>query len=364
MHFIVTGHTGFKGTWLLETLKLFGHTFSGISLDVPRGGLYNELNLAEFCVDDLRLNLGDSSHVGELSKRLDGDVLIHFAAQPLVSVGYSNPDDTFSANVFGTINALTLAERLPSLQAVLVITTDKVYRWSGQNRAYLEDDPLGPLDPYGSSKAMADLYAQSWFARNKRILGGIVRAGNVIGIGDPNSNRLLPSIQDAVRHPSRELRLRKPEAVRPWQHVIECIDAYLQLLDACIAGKAKSGEVWNIGPSGTDDLSVKEIVETVERNLGYEFQKSTEQYLADEELSILRLDSRKFRQTLGWRGSLRTEDAIRMTILSADAFGPEAAISTMRKQIEEYNFSNLASLRLETQQKGHQNGNPSELSAT
>lgn len=337
MHFIVTGHTGFKGSWLLASLQHLGHSFTGIALDPAEDSLYDSLSLSELCAQDIRVDVSDRAALEDAMRGVSGDVLVHMAAQPLVSVGYSSPQLTYDTNLLGTINVLELAEKIPGLRSVIVVTTDKVYRWDNLRRAYLEGDCLGPLDPYGNSKALADLYAQAWFTRNEGFGGAVVRAGNVIGLGDRNLDRLIPSLQNAIDDSSHELELRMPHSVRPWQHVLDCIGAYLRLADATLARKVPSGKAWNIGPKNDSFLRVSEIVSMVEKLYEVEFKLSIRHGNKDTELDELRIDSKDFRSAMNWSEKISSTDAVRLSLLGPTDSGDSKLLATeVRRQIGQY----------------------------
>jgi CDP-glucose 4,6-dehydratase len=222
MHYLLTGHTGFKGTWLSLLLSSAGHEVSGISLNPVEGSLFSRVRPRDLLNADVRLDIRDAAAVHEQIARIAPDVVIHLAAQPLVRESYRDPRGTFDTNVWGTINVLEATRRTESVQATLIVTTDKVYRNDGRSTGYVESDPLGGHDPYSASKAMADLATQSWRASYPGTPIAIARAGNVIGGGDVSPDRLMPDLIAAFAT-GTPARIRNPRAIRPWQHVLDCL---------------------------------------------------------------------------------------------------------------------------------------------
>jgi CDP-glucose 4,6-dehydratase len=233
MHFLITGHTGFKGAWLSLLLRERGHNVSGISLEPENNTLYKSASIGKFFEHDIRCDIRDLDRLQRNFNSISPDVVIHLAAQALVRESYKDPIRTFETNVHGTINVLKASQNLPKLKAQLIVTTDKVYKNMDKLNAYIESDPLGGQDPYSASKAMADIATQSWLSSFVNAPTGIARAGNVIGGGDISTDRLIP---DLIKSYTSGLtpRLRAPKAVRPWQHVLDCLNGYLSLVDAII----------------------------------------------------------------------------------------------------------------------------------
>lgn len=237
------------------------------------------------------------------------DVLIHLAAQSLVTKSYLDPLETFSTNVDGTRNVLLAARQIKSLAATLIVTTDKVYRNSKSSDGYIESDPLGGHDPYSSSKAMADLMTQSFIYLNPQSPIGIARAGNVIGGGDIGEQRLIPDIIRAIENKSI-LELRYPKAVRPWQHVLDCLNGYLQMISSLLA--SGNSNIWNVGPDAKDFNNVETVVrlflEKINENI--DIQSVEAQFV---ETSVLKLNSDKLRIESNWKNKLTFEDSVEWT---------------------------------------------------
>ena len=194
MHYLITGHTGFKGAWLSLLLSERGHTVSGISLNPEENALFSRVNAAEYLENDIRCDIREPKKLESYFKDVNPDVVIHLAAQALVRESYKNPIDTFETNVIGTINVLKASHQISDLKAQLIITTDKVYKNISKTAGYLETDALGGQDPYSASKAMADIAAQSWISSFKNPPTAVARAGNVIGGGDVCADGVIPAL--------------------------------------------------------------------------------------------------------------------------------------------------------------------------
>jgi CDP-glucose 4,6-dehydratase len=244
-------------------------------------------------------------------KDINPDVVVHLAAQALVRESYKNPIDTFETNVIGTINVIKASQEISDLKAQLIITTDKVYKNMSKTTGYLETDPLGGQDPYSASKAMADIAAQSWISSFENPPTAIARAGNVIGGGDVCADRLIP---DLITSYSARLipKLRAPNSVRPWQHVLDCLNGYLMLVDAVIQNNGDGA--WNFGPAEKQSKTVADVANIAGAMWGVE--KSWENDLASHphEASLLALNSEKARTQLGWSDRLSFEESVEWTI--------------------------------------------------
>jgi len=314
MHYLITGHTGFKGSWLSLMLQMQGHTVSGISLDPLDKSLFNQADLAEIFENDFRLDIRNTKELTQATEKIEPEVIIHLAAQPLVRESYKDPIGTFETNVIGTLNVLEATKRLSNLKATLIITTDKVYKNHNHLRGYEETDELGGDDPYSASKAAADIATQSWVKSFATSPVAIARAGNVIGGGDWAADRIIPDLVNA--YSSNQLpTLRYPDAIRPWQHVLDCLNGYQKLINKMLTDEI-SGE-WNFGPSLHEKHSVVELVETFAKSWGILGEGQVwklEQNVHPYEAGHLLLDSSKAREKVGWIDKLNFENAIRMTV--------------------------------------------------
>ncbi len=311
MHFLITGHTGFKGAWLSLILRQRGHLVSGISLKPEVGSLFERAEIGKFLENDIRCDIRESVKLSGHFKEANPDVVIHLAAQALVRESYKNPMNTFETNVIGTINVLKASQQISDLKAQLIITTDKVYKNMNKTPGYLETDALGGQDPYSASKAMADIAAQSWISSFKNPLTAIARAGNVIGGGDVCADRLIP---DLVHSYSSGLtpRLRAPNSVRPWQHVLDCLNGYLMLVDAVIQNNADGA--WNFGPDERQYKTVADVANIAGAMWGVEKSWDNDLGSHPHEASMLMLNSSKARTELGWSDKLSFEESVEWTI--------------------------------------------------
>ncbi len=301
MHYLVTGHTGFKGSWLALWLASRGDTVSGIALDPIPGALYERADIAQVMKDDYRIDIRDAESLTSAVNSISPDVVLHLAAQPLVRESYKAPRDTFATNVMGTLNMLDAVSTTPSVQAHVVITTDKVYRNVNQVAGYVEGDALGGHDPYSASKAMADILTQSWVASFPGTPTAIARAGNVIGGGDVSPDRLLPDLLASFAH-HRPAMIRYPEAVRPWQHVLDCLNGYLVLADALVDGRG-TGE-WNFGPGRESFVPVSRLADLAVNAWGDGAEWMTDSLEHPHEAALLSLDATKAERELGWSNRL------------------------------------------------------------
>jgi CDP-glucose 4,6-dehydratase len=310
MHYLITGHTGFKGAWLSLLLQSKGHQVSGIALDPTDASLFEVSQIGNRLTNDIRCDIRDYMNLEKHLKELNPDVIIHLAAQSLVRRSYRIPFETFEINVNGTLNVLKASEECSNLKSRLIITTDKVYKNVNKTSGYVEEDALGGFDPYSASKAMGDIATQSWSNSFQRIPTAIARAGNVIGGGDASEDRLFPDLIEDLVH-ARTPRLRFPNSIRPWQHVLDCLNGYLLLVDRML--KDGTSGAWNFGPRQEDVFSVGEVTEKVMVIWG--MNPSWE--LVDQQLpyesSRLLLNSSKAYSQLGWEDRLSVEEAINWT---------------------------------------------------
>ncbi|UXA04244.1 CDP-glucose 4,6-dehydratase [Mycobacterium sp. SMC-2] len=311
MHYLVTGHTGFKGAWLTLLLLSRGHQVSGLALDPVAGSLFKRAALADQLVSDFRVDIRDAEATGAAVSTAAPDVLVHMAAQPLVRESYRNPRYTYETNAIGTLTVLEAAAATPSVRAHVVVTTDKVYRNVDQEAGYVETDPLGGDDPYSASKAMADLLTQSWISSFSGPPTAIARAGNVIGGGDVSRDRLLPDLVAAYAQ-GRAPMLRFPRAVRPWQHVLDCLNGYLTLVDALLAGGGLGQ--WNFGPGRDSFVEVGQVATLAAELWGGGAHWELEGGNHLHEANLLALDTSKAQRELGWRNRLGFRDAVAWTI--------------------------------------------------
>ncbi len=312
MHYLVTGHTGFKGAWLALLLNQRGHQVSGLALDPEAGSLFERARVAEIMKDDLRVDIRDAAETASAIARVAPDVVLHMAAQPLVRESYREPRVTFETNVMGTLNVIEAVHHTDSVKAHVVITTDKVYRNVNQEAGYVEDDALGGADPYSASKAMADLLVQSWVHSFPGTPTAIARAGNVIGGGDVCDGRLLPDLINAYAAGESPM-LRYPNSVRPWQHVLDCLNGYLTLTDALLAGTASGGE-WNFGPGPESFVSVADVADLVQSLFAADAGWAQDEGDHPHEAGLLALDAAKAERDLAWHNRLSFHESVEWTV--------------------------------------------------
>lgn len=313
MHYLVTGHTGFKGAWLTAVLDRLGHTVSGLSLDPKPGALYERAGLTHVLRHDLRVDIRDAAATAEAVRAVSPDVVLHLAAQPIVRESYRDPRTTWETNVNGTFNVLDAVAATPSVRAQVVVTTDKVYRNVDQIWGYRESDPLGGHDPYSASKAAADILTQSWIASSgSTVPTAIARAGNVVGGGDVSADRLMVDLVEAFSS-GRPVRLRYPHAVRPWQHVLDCLAGYLALVDALLAGRL-AGEAFNFGPGTQSFVEVGVLATKVAALWGPAAKVELDDGPAPHEAGLLALDARKAELELGWHDRLDFDATLAWTV--------------------------------------------------
>jgi CDP-glucose 4,6-dehydratase len=310
MHFLITGHTGFKGAWLTLILRERGHLVSGISLPPEALSLFERANVGKFLENDIHCDIHHLKNLTSHFERINPDVVIHLAAQPLVRESYKNPIETFETNVMGTVNVLKASQQVKQLRAQLIVTTDKVYKNIGKSSGYVETEPLGGQDPYSASKAMADIATQSWISSFENAPTAIARAGNVLGGGDVCADRLIP---DLINSYSTGItpKLRAPNSVRPWQHVLDCLNGYLVLVEAVIENKVDGA--WNFGPDEDQSKTVADVANIAAKVWGV--QKSWENDLGNHphEALTLILNSNKARTKLGWSDKLTFEETVAWT---------------------------------------------------
>lgn len=318
---IVTGHTGFKGSWLTLWLKELGADVVGVSLD-PKNlqDAYWAMKIENIC-KDIRQDIRDFDAVLKIFKEEKPDIVFHLAAQALVLESYTDPVYTYSTNFMGTVNILEAIKQTPSVVNAIFITTDKVYENKEFVWGYRENDPLGGFEPYGTSKAAAELaivgYQHSYFKSSQNSANkcaiATVRAGNVIGGGDWSENRIIP---DCIRHlkNNETIIVRNPNAIRPWQHVLEALGGYLMLCYKMNEDPQKYAEAWNFGPGLLGIKNVEKLVEEVIMNYGKGNWKVVNDKDARYESNILSLDISKANLNLGWRPLLSFEETIKNTV--------------------------------------------------
>ncbi len=346
---LVTGHTGFKGSWLALWLQAMGARVAGLSLD-PDTTPNHWLLLGLGDVADLRADLRDAQKIHDALTRFRPEIVFHLAAQPLVRRSYRDPVETFASNVLGLVHLFEAIRNCPSVAFVVNATTDKVYENLELLQAYRESDQLGGHDPYSTSKACAELvsvsYRKSFFAqddgRGHPVRLATARAGNVIGGGDWAEDRLVPDLVRAVTS-GQPLLLRNPKSTRPWQHVLEPLSGYLRLGQALSAAEAVE-EAWNFGPRDEDNLPVQELVTRLGSHwpaLRAEMDTGPKPH----EAGLLHLDWSKAKRRLGWQPVWDCNTAIARTAGWYRSFRETARLRSaddLRQYAEDANRAGLS----------------------
>ena len=311
MHFLITGHTGFKGSWLTLWLTSLGHTVSGIALNPLKDSLYEKANISELVKNDFRIDIRKFDETNQAIKQILPDVVFHMAAQPLVRESYKDPRTTIETNAMGTLNVLEAVSKVESVKAHLVITTDKVYRNVNQVAGYIESDALGGDDPYSASKAMADILTHSWVKSFNSPPTAVVRAGNVIGGGDVSHDRLIPDLISAFSKGESPV-IRYPKAVRPWQHVLDCLNGYLLISNGLLTG-LDVGEI-NIGPGAESFVTVEKVIKIVKGLYGSNVELKFSDNNQLPEADLLALNADKAKTLLNWQNKLSFNKSIEWTV--------------------------------------------------
>lgn len=313
----MTGHTGFKGGWLALWLHSLCAEVHGYALPPATDpNLFQVANIGEYMASS---TLGDIRDAECLKKALQSacpEIILHLAAQPLVGEGYKHPVDTYATNVMGTVHLLEAARASRSIRAIVVVTTDKCYENRESPTGYRENDPLGGADPYSNSKACAELvtsaYRQSYFSTPDAPHIASARAGNVIGGGDWSPDRLVPDILRAFAD-HQPARLRRPQALRPWQHVLEPLAGYLILAETLYRAPYVA-HAWNFGPSESDCISVSAVADLLASQWAHGACWEAEASDFPHETSLLRLDATQAREALGWHSRWNLSTALRATV--------------------------------------------------
>lgn len=339
---LITGHTGFKGSWLTIWLKQLGADVVGIALDPKtERDLFILAGLADK-IKDIRHDIRDLNNIQEILNHEEPEIVFHLAAQALVRPGYEKPVSTFETNIMGTVNILEACRHTSSVKQIVIVTTDKVYENKETLTGYRETDPLGGYDPYSASKAAAEIVTQSYrlsFAKssNQSINQSIstARAGNVIGGGDWSEYRLVPDIIKSLEKSSRVI-IRNPYAVRPWQHVLEPLGGYLLLALRMSEDADKYSGPWNFGPNEEDNASVRVVADTLISLWGNGEWKPKRETGKLHEAGLLRLNISKSKYILGWHPALDFREAIQWTIEWYKAYKELDAYGLCINQIERY----------------------------
>ncbi|MBI1214405.1 MAG: CDP-glucose 4,6-dehydratase [Alphaproteobacteria bacterium] len=309
----LTGHTGFKGSWLARWLSQMGAEVTGLAL--PPETTPNHFDLLKPGVKDIRKDIRDAEAVADAVKEAQPEIVFHLAAQPLVRRSYRDPLETWATNVMGTANVLDACRKIDSVRAIVVVTTDKCYENKEWVWGYRENDRLGGHDPYSASKAGVELVAasfrKSYFSEEGAPLLATARAGNVIGGGDWSEDRLIPDLARAVAN-KQPLVIRSPKATRPWQHVLEPLSGYLLLGQKLLEGDKKAATAWNFGPDDAGNQSVETVLNKI-KSFWPAFDWQLDGAPQPHEATLLHLDSTLARQQLGWAPVWDLDECLKAT---------------------------------------------------
>jgi CDP-glucose 4,6-dehydratase len=332
---LITGHTGFKGSWLALWLSQMGANVTGYSLQPPTEP--NHFQLLGININSVIGDIRDTDKLKYVFKEKQPEIVFHLAAQAIVRLSYKDPIETFSSNVLGTVHVLEAARACSCVRAIVIVTSDKCYENKEWPWGYRENDSLGGYDPYSASKGCAEIITGCWrnsffnpkdYGSTHQTLLASARAGNVIGGGDWAPDRLIPDIMRAVNQ-NEKVKIRNPQATRPWQHVLEPLSGYLCLGKKLLEGGKEFAEAWNFGPTEKENVSVSEIVHLVKKvwpKIDYEISQTPDQ---PHEAGLLRLDCSKARTKLKWIPTWTGNDTIEKTTLWYKAFYESSKIMSL-----------------------------------
>ena len=340
---LITGHTGFKGSWMAIWLLQLGAKVIGYALDpyTPKDN-FVITDLTHKMID-IRGDIRDFEKFNFVVEKYKPEIIFHLAAQPIVRLSYKIPRETIETNVMGTENVLESFRKSKSAKILVIITSDKAYENKEWIWGYRENDPVGGYDPYSASKGMIELLSSAYmrsffnpedFKKHGKVIA-TVRAGNVIGGGDWAKDRIIPDCIRALEN-DESIKIRNPQAVRPWQHVLEPLNGYLLLASKMLENPAKYSGAWNFGPDPDSIITVKEVVEKVIKYYGKGTWKDVSNPNQVHEAKLLNLDTSKARFLLGWKPKLNVDEAIKMTAEWYKKCRSEDMLNFSIKQIENF----------------------------
>jgi CDP-glucose 4,6-dehydratase len=305
---LVTGHTGFVGSWLAFLLSQSGHTVFGLSNKIRKSSIYFHLKSQNYnLIEDVVCDIRNKEQLCKEILRIKPDLVFHLAAQPFVKRASVQPEETIESNLNGTLNLLVACEAVPSIQGIVIATSDKVYKSSKLDIRFTEESELGSIEPYGASKVMAELAVSAWrtvkFDSFPPI--GVARSGNILGGGDDGENRLVPYLNDCIASNS-DIYLRHPNFTRPWSYILDILNGYALLAEKLLSSRIFEGS-WNFGPSTLQPLTVKEIAEIyleIRKKPNIQINLSEENFY---EQTYLSLDSTKSTNLLRWEPIFNTK---------------------------------------------------------
>ena len=318
---LITGHNGFKGTWLTLTLKILGAKVYGYSLKPPTNpNLFNLLKLNKKINKSFFGDVRDKKRLQKIFHQVQPEIVFHLAAQPLVLDSYRNPHETFEINFLGTLNVLEITKNMKKVKSTIIVTTDKVYKTSSKKNSYEETDELGVTDPYGSSKVTAEIVSETYikllYKKNKFLKAATVRAGNVLGGGDFSKNRLIPDLIRSLSNSSNKLIIRNPDHIRPWQFVMEPLYGYILLSEKIYKKKIIINDYcWNFAPNEENCITVKKFIKifnkNIEKKLKIKFYNNLN-YKDKKETKILKLKNHKSKKLLNWKPKYKVKKIINL----------------------------------------------------
>ena len=338
---LITGHTGFKGSWLTLWLKKLGSRVIGFSKDIPTTPSLFELADVANGINSIQGDIRNFNQIQQVIKNTEPEIIFHMAAQSLVRTSYENPRETYETNVMGTINLLDAIRDSKKTRVVINVTSDKCYENKELDRPYIEEDPLGGYDPYSSSKACSELvssaFRNSYFqSDNHKISLSSVRAGNVIGGGDWAKDRLIPDFIQSLED-NRTLKIRNPDAIRPWQYVLEPLSGYLQLAEKMWFNGKIFAQAWNFGPN-EESKKVSWIINKISNMYGKQIDILSDKSDNLHEAKILNLDCSKSQTKLNWIPKTNIEKGLEMTVNWYKEYQKKSDMKEVsEKQIEYFN---------------------------
>jgi CDP-glucose 4,6-dehydratase len=336
---LITGHTGFKGSWLSLILSDLGAEVAGFALPPKKLSHFNLISLERKMINEFG-DIRDKAHLNKFFSDFKPEIVFHLAAQAIVTESYEDPIETFETNILGSANLLETVRNNETIRSLVFITSDKCYENKEWIWGYRENDRLGGLDPYSASKASAEFifssYCNSFFRSNPNLGAASARAGNVIGGGDWSTGRVIPDCVRSIESQTA-VKIRNPKSTRPWQHVLEPISGYLRLSTELFNKKIENFGAWNFGPDKLGVSSVQEVVNLFHSKIGLGEMTITSKSENFYESELLQLNCDKAYSKLGWRPHWDTEKAITETAAWFDVYlKKQSIIDISRKQIGEY----------------------------
>lgn len=338
---LITGHTGFKGSWLALWLKEMGAKVIGYSLEPKYTP--NHFELLNLDIVSIIEDIRDREKLNTIFQTYEPEIVFHLAAQPLVRYSYNNPVETFDINVMGTVNVLETCRIHTCVKAIINVTSDKCYENKEWLWGYREDDAMGGYDPYSASKGASELISASYrnsffnkdtYNKTHQTLLATCRAGNVIGGGDWSEDRLIPDIVKSIIN-KEVVEIRSPNATRPWQHVLEPLSGYLLVGQKLLEGDASYAQAWNFGPNEESSINVKKVLEYIKASWNELEYTINEKNATVHEATLLKLDCSKAYALLQWQSKYNAKEALEMTMQWYKSYYSDGAVLS-QKQLNKY----------------------------